>query len=48
MCDGPINHLHLQLFPRYPGEPIGSTRFVAPRQPLIDGEAIARLIRAAL
>jgi diadenosine tetraphosphate (Ap4A) HIT family hydrolase len=30
MCDGPINHLHLQLLPRYPGEPIGSTRFVAP------------------
>ncbi len=48
MCDGPINHLHLQLFPRYPGEKIGSTRFVAPRGPLVDGESIAGRIRSAL
>jgi diadenosine tetraphosphate (Ap4A) HIT family hydrolase len=48
MCDGPINHLHLQLFPRYPGDPIGSTRFVAPRGPLLDGDKTVRLIRGAL
>ena len=48
MCDGEINHLHIQLFPRYPGERIGSSRFVAPRGPLTDGDATARRIRAAL
>lgn len=48
MCDGPINHLHLQLFPRYPGERIGSSRFVAERGPLVDGEEIVRLVRMAL
>jgi diadenosine tetraphosphate (Ap4A) HIT family hydrolase len=31
MCDGEINHLHVQLFPRYAGDRIGSSRFVAPR-----------------
>jgi diadenosine tetraphosphate (Ap4A) HIT family hydrolase len=48
MCDGGINHLHVQLFPRYPGEPIGSTRFVAPRRPLVDGAEMAERIRDAL
>ena len=48
MCDGEINHLHIQLFPRYPGERIGSSRFVAPRGPLTDGDATARRIRVAL
>lgn len=48
MCDGAINHLHLQLFPRYAGERIGSTRFVAPRGPIADGDDTVRRIRAAL
>ena len=48
MCDGTINHLHVQLLPRYSGDPIGSKRFVAPRGPLTDGEATARRIRLAL
>jgi histidine triad (HIT) family protein len=48
MCDGGINHLHLQLFPRYPGDSIGSQRFVAPRGPIIDGANTARRIREAL
>lgn len=48
MCDGGINHFHLQLFPRYPGEPIGSTRFVAPRGAVVDGADTARRIREAL
>jgi histidine triad (HIT) family protein len=48
MCDGGINHFHVQLFPRYPGDPIGSERFVAPRGPVVDGPETARRIRAAL
>lgn len=48
MCDGGINHLHIQLFPRYPEEPIGSKRFVAPRGPLRDGARIARRVKDAL
>lgn len=48
MCDGPINHLHLQLFPRYPGEKIGSTLFVAPRGLIVDGDDIAGRVRSAL
>ena len=48
MCDGGINHLHIQLFPRYMGETIGSTRFVAPRGPLVDGPQTASRIHDAL
>jgi diadenosine tetraphosphate (Ap4A) HIT family hydrolase len=48
MCDGGINHFHLQLFPRYPGDPVGSKRFVAPRGPVIDGVETAHRIREAL
>jgi histidine triad (HIT) family protein len=48
MCDGEINHFHLQLFPRYPGDRIGSQRFVAPRGPVVDGADTARRIREAL
>lgn len=48
MCDGGINHLHLQLLPRYPGDAIGSRRFVAERRPLTDGALLADRIRAAL
>ncbi len=48
MCDGELNHLHLQLLPRYAWERIGSTRLVAHREPLVDGEETARLIGSAL
>jgi diadenosine tetraphosphate (Ap4A) HIT family hydrolase len=48
MCDGEINHLHVQLLPRYAGESIGSKRFVAPRVPLQGGEELASAIRAEL
>jgi len=48
MCDGAINHVHIQLFPRYPGDPIGSTRFVAPRNSLANGDMLAQRIRGAL
>jgi diadenosine tetraphosphate (Ap4A) HIT family hydrolase len=48
MCDGEPNHLHIQLVPRYAGEPIGSKRFVAPRTAIGDAEATAAAIRDAL
>ncbi|GCE09556.1 HIT family protein [Dictyobacter aurantiacus] len=48
MCDGSINHVHIQLFPRYAGDPIGSKRFVLPRGSLENGEELARQIRYAL
>ena len=32
MCDGPMNHFHLQLIPRYAFEERGSKNFVKPRQ----------------
>lgn len=47
MCDGPVNHLHLQLIPRYAGTPIGSKRLVDKRGPLLDGPQIAAAIGAA-
>jgi diadenosine tetraphosphate (Ap4A) HIT family hydrolase len=48
MCDGKINHLHFQLFPRYTGDPIGSERFVSERRPLTNGGETVQLIRSAL
>ncbi len=48
MCDGPRNHLHLQLFPRYAGEDIGSRRFVLPRSGLEDATAMVDLLRSEL
>lgn len=32
MCDGPMNHFHIQLIPRYKEEKRGSTNFVKERQ----------------
>lgn len=31
MSDGPMNHYHVQLIPRYPNEERGSKNFVKPR-----------------
>ena len=31
MCDGPMNHFHIQLIPRYSFEKRGSKNFVKPR-----------------
>ena len=31
MCDGPMNHFHIQLIPRYDFEKRGSKNFVKPR-----------------
>lgn len=44
MCDGPMNHFHVQLIPRYAYEKRGSKNFVKPRQEYVhDPEKIARL-----
>lgn len=48
MCDGDVNHLHVQLIPRYAGTPIGSARLVDSRGPILDGELVAAAIRSAL
>jgi len=31
MCDGDVNHFHIQLIPRHPNTPIGSKNFVKDR-----------------
>ena len=38
MCDGPMNHYHIQLIPRYSYEKRGSKNFVKPRQEYIFDE----------
>lgn len=44
MCDGPMNHFHVQLIPRYTHEKRGSKNFVKPRTEYIhDPEKIDRL-----
>ena len=44
MSDGPMNHYHVQLIPRYPDEPRGSKNFVKERQPYIhDPDKVNRL-----
>jgi diadenosine tetraphosphate (Ap4A) HIT family hydrolase len=48
MCDGPGNHLHIQLIPRYQHEAIGSKRLVSPRQPLREAAEITTAIRESL
>lgn len=44
MCDGPMNHFHIQLIPRYDFEKRGSSNFVKPRkQYMYDKEKIDRI-----
>lgn len=44
MCDGPINHFHVQLIPRYSWEERGSKNFVKPRKEYTrDGKKIEAL-----
>ena len=44
MCDGPMNHFHVQLIPRYTYEKRGSRNFVKERQPYTaEPEKIAKL-----
>ena len=50
MCDGPNNHYHIQLIPRYPHEKRGSRNFVKERQVYrhdpVRYEAVRQLIGA--
>ena len=36
MCDGPMNHFHIQLIPRYSYEKRGSKNFVKPRNEYVE------------
>ncbi|MDE7213472.1 MAG: HIT domain-containing protein, partial [Anaeroplasmataceae bacterium] len=38
MCDGPMNHFHIQLIPRYANEERGSKNFVKPRNTYVCNE----------
>ena len=38
MCDGPMNHFHLQLIPRYDFEQRGSKNFVKPRKEYVHNQ----------
>lgn len=44
MCDGPMNHFHIQLIPRYSYEKRGSKNFIKPRKDYIkDREKINKI-----
>lgn len=45
MCDGPNNHYHIQLIPRYSYEKRGSTNFVKPRKDYVYDEQKLNLTR---
>lgn len=48
MCDGPANHYHVQLIPRYADEPRGRANFVKPRKQYVYDEAKFAAIKAAV
>ena len=48
MCDGPMNHFHVQLIPRYTHEKRGSKIFVKPRQAYIHDPEKILLLRTLL
>ena len=48
MCDGPMNHFHLQLIPRYSHEARGSKNFVKPRGKYVPSEEKTTAIRIYL
>lgn len=45
MCDGPMNHFHIQLIPRYSFEERGSKNFVKERKEYIADEEKIKQIR---
>ena len=45
MCDGPNNHYHIQLIPRYPHEKRGSRNFVKERKTYCHDEARYEAVR---
>ncbi len=48
MCDGPMNHFHVQMIPRYASEPRGSRNFVKERNCYISDEKKVLLLRKLL
>ena len=48
MCDGPMNHFHLQLIPRYSFEKRGSKNFVKDRMQYIEDKEKINKIREIL
>ena len=48
MCDGPMNHFHVQLIPRYGFEKRGSKNFVKERQEYIEDKDKIEKIRELL
>ncbi len=48
MCDGPMNHFHVQLIPRYGYEKRGSKNFVKPRQDYIHDQEKVDALRELL
>ena len=45
MCDGPVNHYHIQLIPRYADEKRGSGNFVKPREDYVFDRARFRAVK---
>lgn len=48
MCDGPNNHYHVQLIPRYSYEKRGSGNFVKPRKSYVFDEAKFNRVKALI
>lgn len=48
MCDGPINHFHVQLIPRYSHEKRGSKNFVKERKAYVEDMAKIEELRGML
>ena len=48
MCDGPNNHYHIQLIPRYQDEKRGSQNFVKPRKAYVPDHAKLEKVRTRI
>ena len=48
MCDGPMNHFHVQLIPRYFYEERGSDNFVKPRKEYVEDLEKIKVLRKEL
>lgn len=48
MCDGPMNHFHVQLIPRYAHEKRGSRNFVKERQEYMHDQKKVEMLRNLL
>lgn len=48
MCDGPMNHFHVQMIPRYSYENRGSGNFVKERRPYVEDSTKVAMLRNLL